>query len=58
MASSISLGMQNMNTSQSLMFFLLLLHKHPGIQQQLLMITFRNTIRLIVSSHKIIIFPL
>ena len=58
MTGGISLGTQDINLAHSLMLVLLLLYIHLGIQQQLVVITLRYTIRLVEACNILLIFTL
>lgn len=58
MTGGISLGTQDINLAHSLMLVLLLLYIHLGIQQQLVVITLRYTIRLVEACNILLILTL
>lgn len=54
----ISFCIQNIHLNHTFMFILLLLNKHFGIHQQLILIAIWQPIRLIVTIYKLLILAL
>ena len=54
----ISFCIQNIHLNHTFMFILLLLNKHFGIRQQLILIGIWQPLRLVVAIYKLLIFAL